>query len=125
MVTPPARHLGALNHIPSHFWPVLIIVVLSCCATVPKSQTTGNSDASLGRAVELALAADDRLSGANITVTVTDAIVDLSGTVGNADQVRRALRRAGDVEGVRGIVNRLRVVGQEPAPVGGQNPFMY
>ena len=62
--------------------------------------------------MEVALAADSRLDSTVIVVTVAAGIVELSGAVGSIDEVRRALRRAGDVNGVRGIVNRLRVIGQ-------------
>ena len=67
----------------------------------------------LKEAVEAALAADKRLDAAAIEITVAAGIVELSGTVGSADEVRRALQRAGRVDGVQGIVNRLRVIGRQ------------
>jgi len=63
-------------------------------------------------AVEAALAADDRIDASAMVITVAGGIVELSGTVSSTDEVRRALRRAGEVDGVREIVNRLRVTGE-------------
>lgn len=113
MVASHSRHLGAQNHIPSHLWSLLLVIVLSCCSTVPKTQISGSADERLKNAVEMALAADDRLDDSTIVISVARGIVDLSGTAGSHDEVRRALRRAGGVDGVRGIVNRLLVVEQE------------
>ncbi len=113
MVTPCIRYLGAKKRIPSHFWSLLLIAALSCCATSQKNPARGDFDEALQAAVEEALAADGQLDDAAIAVTVVDGIVDLSGTVGSTDQVRRALRRAGEIDGVRGIVNRLRVIARQ------------
>jgi len=112
MVPPYTRHFGAKNGIPSHFWISIVIIALSCCSSVPKNQVLGSPDEVLRVAVEAALAADSRLDAAAIVITVATGVVELSGTVGSADQARRAIRRAGQVDGVRGIVNRLRVLGQ-------------
>ena len=112
MVTLCTRHLGAKNRISSHLWPLLLIIALSCCAAAPKRQLAGSADETLKKAVEAALARDDRLATAVIAVSAVGGFVELSGTVGSSDEVRRALRLTGDVEGVRGIVNRLRVIGQ-------------
>jgi hypothetical protein len=113
MVTPYTRYLGAQNHIPSYLWTLLLVAALSCCSTVPKNQVLGSSDEVLKEAVEAALAVDKRLDTTAIEITVAAGIVELSGTVGSADEVRRALQRAGRVDGVRGIVNRLRVIGRQ------------
>jgi len=110
MIPVSISHSGAQKHVCSHLWSLLLIIALSCCATAPKDPVVGSPDEALTAAVAEALAADDRLDSAAIVIMVAEGIVDLSGTVGSADQVRRALRRAADVKGVRGIVNRLRVI---------------
>jgi len=119
MITPSIRHLGAQNHILKHLWIILLSIALACCSTVSKNQTAGRPDEVLQDAVEIALAADGRLDASAIVITVARGIVDLSGTVGSVDQVRRALQRAGEVDGIRGIVNRLRVVDQQAGPPSG------
>jgi len=83
---------------------------------VPKNRVDESNDAALKDAVATALEDDDRLDATAIAITVARGIVDLTGTVGNVNDVRRALRRAGEVDGVRGIVNRLRVVAREGGP---------
>ncbi len=111
MVTPCIRYLGAQKHIPGHLWPFLLIAALTACSTLPKGGVAAPPDEVLQQAVEVALAADDEISAGAITVRVTSGTVELSGLLSSVAEVRRALRRAGTVDGVRAIVNRLRVGG--------------
>lgn len=76
---------------------------------------TPDSDESL-RAVLLArFAADDRTAFANLRVGVLNGIVHLAGVVNSIETRILAAELAEEIEGVRGVVNRIEAPGA-PAP---------
>lgn len=60
--------------------------------------------------VERALRADGKVDAERIRVEVHEGEVVLAGVVSSPEEARRALRIAGDVDGVVQLVNRLRVL---------------
>jgi len=102
-----------------------VIIVILAAASGPGCASDGGGGQGRSTAVELdvaiagalttRLAEDEQLDGASIRVTVTAGVVVLEGSVASADQVRRALRHAARVDGVRQVVNRLLVIGSGTA----------
>ena len=113
MVTARSTHDGAQNDRWGQLWLALLIITLSCCSPATRRTPAGTADEALGAAVRDALAADSRIT-AVIDLTVHDGIVEAAGAVASVDEARRVLRRIGEVDGVRGLVNRLRVVPHSP-----------
>lgn len=67
-------------------------------------------DAAINGKVAAALMSDPGLLGARIDVDTRDGVVSLAGTVVQAQEVRRAMAIASQVEGVRRVDNMLEVV---------------
>lgn len=67
------------------------------------------SDAAVTAAVKTKFLADAAVSGLEIDVDTKDRIVTLSGAVGTAAEKQRALELARDTEGVKSVVDRLKV----------------
>jgi hyperosmotically inducible periplasmic protein len=65
------------------------------------------SDTALTTKIKTALIAESRLSALDINVDSNQGVVTLSGTVDNAAQVELAERVVKDLDGVKGINNRL------------------
>ena len=72
-------------------------------------------DAVITARVKTALMADDQVKGLAIDVATRDAEVTLKGALDHKDQVTRAMDVARTVEGVRDVVNRLTVKGEDKA----------
>jgi hyperosmotically inducible protein len=87
-------------------------------ATTP-SDTTGSTaagtvgtaidDTAITAKVKTALLADSDVKGLDISVETHDGNVMLSGFVNNQTQIDRALKLAGDVSGVKSVVNKMEV----------------
>lgn len=73
------------------------------------------SDAAITARVKTALMADDQVKGLRIDVDTKDAEVTLKGAVDSDEQVNRAVAVARTVEGVRDVINRLSVKGEDDA----------
>jgi len=72
-------------------------------------------DAAITARVKTALMADDQVKGLAIDVDTRNAEVTLKGALDHKDQVTRALDVARAVEGVRDVINRLTVKGEDKA----------
>lgn len=72
-------------------------------------------DAAITARVKTALMADDQVKGLAIDVDTRNAEVTLKGALDHKDQVTRAMDVARAVEGVRDVVNRLTVKGEDKA----------
>jgi hypothetical protein len=73
------------------------------------------TDASLTRQVRAALKDDPAMKGQQIEVDTKDAEVTLTGTLDRQAQVTHAVDVARSIEGVRDVVNRLTVKGEDKA----------
>jgi hyperosmotically inducible protein len=67
------------------------------------------SDAAVTAAVKTKFLADAGVSGLEIDVDTKDRVVTLSGAVATAAEKQRALELARDTEGVKSVVDRLKV----------------
>lgn len=67
------------------------------------------SDAAVTAAVKTKFLADAAVSGLEIDVDTKDRVVTLSGAVATAAEKQRALELARDTEGVKSVVDRLKV----------------
>jgi osmotically-inducible protein OsmY len=77
--------------------------------------TPSNLDESLRAAIFAAFAADDRTANADLRVGVLNNIVHLAGIVASLPERLAAEELAGQVPGVRGVVNRIEAPGA-PSP---------
>lgn len=59
--------------------------------------------------VKTALLADSDIKGLEINVNTAQAVVTLNGEVANQTQIDRAVKIAGEVEGVKSVVNNLTI----------------
>jgi hyperosmotically inducible periplasmic protein len=73
------------------------------------------SDAAITARVKTALMADEQVKGLRIDVDTKDAEVTLKGALDTDEQVARAVTVARTVEGVRDVINRLSVKGEDKA----------
>ncbi len=73
------------------------------------------SDGNLRKTILASFTADDRIAFANLRVGVANGIVHLAGEVASLEKRVLAAELAGDVKGVRGIVNRIDAPGA-PSP---------
>lgn len=74
-----------------------------------------SADAAITARVKTALMADDQVKGLAIDVDTRDGAVTLKGALDNQAQVVRAVGVARGVEGVRDVINRLSVKGEDKA----------
>ena len=77
--------------------------------------TRSIQDESLRRAILAIFEADSRTTCADLRVGVMNGIAHLAGTVDSLDLRDRAEELAGQVPGVRGVVNRIEAPGA-PSP---------
>lgn len=77
-------------------------------------------DAAITARVKTALMADEQVKGLAIDVDTRDATVTLQGTLDHHTQVTRAVDVARSVKGVRKVVNRLGVRGEDKAATTNQ-----
>jgi hyperosmotically inducible protein len=67
------------------------------------------SDETIYDQVRIKIAADRTVGGGNIQVTVTNGVVELTGTVKQEKQKQQAEKVAKKVKGVKTVENKLRV----------------
>jgi hyperosmotically inducible protein len=67
------------------------------------------SDAALTGKIKSKMALDDSVHGRTISVSTTDGVVTLTGTVASAVEHDQAVRLARDTKGVKQVVDRLVV----------------
>lgn len=84
-------------------------------ATADAGGGARGSDGAITARVKTALMADEQVKGLAIDVDTRDGQVTLKGTLDHEDQVTRALDVARAVEGVREVINRLGVRGEDEA----------
>jgi len=68
------------------------------------------SDAALTAKIKSKMALDDGVRARTIDVSTTDGVVTLTGTVGSAAEHDRAVRLARETNGIKQVVDRLKVV---------------
>lgn len=90
---------------------LLVVLALGACAGKTVGETI--DDAAITAAVKTKLAADPEVNPFDIDVDTTDGVVRLSGTVNEAGDKREAEELARGTEGVRRVINDIRV-GREP-----------
>ncbi len=102
----------------------LLVTGLTLTGSIARAQGTASAapnDAQVQTAVTAALAADPQLKGQQITATVAQGVVTLSGSV--ADEVQRtaAEQTTAQVSGVRSIDDSIAVGAGQNAAAGEQN----
>jgi hyperosmotically inducible protein len=93
------------------FCAAVLALAIVGCAPVEKRQSAGEyiDDAWITAKVKALLLKDDLLTGMKINVDTKDRTVQLSGFVDNGNQISRAVQIAGNVEGVKAVVNDLQL----------------
>ena len=89
---------------------VLFALVGICPPAQAVDQTAGPNDETITQWVNAALAADPRIVSNNISVSTTDGMVTLLGSVRNLAEHRFADLEAKKVKGVHGVINRIEVI---------------
>jgi osmotically-inducible protein OsmY len=89
--------------------------IVACSTPAPKSPEQRLTDADTAAEVQAALAADQDLFARDIVVSVQDGVVSLSGFAWSDDDIQKAGRIAGSIEGVKAVNNQI---GLESAQVG-------
>jgi hyperosmotically inducible protein len=74
-----------------------------------------HTDGAITARVKTALMGDDQVKGLGIDVDTQDAQVTLKGALETEQQVARAVEVARGVDGVRTVINRLTVKGEDKA----------
>ncbi len=74
-----------------------------------RSYEDARADALITSAVNKLLVRDGQVRAMDVTVSTREGVVFLDGQVESADMVQRAEQLARQVDGVKGVVNRLRV----------------
>lgn len=103
------RHSGAKRALNRQIWLTVLILALHGCASVSDAVPDVVPDDRLRAEVARLVESDERIPTA-VEIRVSEGIVDIAGVVPSTGDVRYILRRVGSVAGVRGVVNRLRVV---------------
>lgn len=86
------------------------VVALGACARSKGPAVDPDADRAISAEIMRLIGDDERLSGEDIRVETSDGVVILSGVVASTEEVRRTIRLASRVSGVRQVVNRLRIV---------------
>lgn len=81
--------------------------VVACSTTQPVSEQI--DDAGITTQVKARLVADPDVAAMNIDVDTNEGVVTLSGRVENADQSREAQKLAAQTDGVRRVINNLKI----------------
>ncbi len=86
-------------------------VLLLALPTAIRAETTGQyvDDATLTTKVKAAIVGDSKLKGADVSVETNQAAVNLTGTVQNKAQEDEAVRIAGQITGVKTVLDHLTV----------------
>ena len=81
------------------------------CAATPQRQSTGEyvDDAGITTRVKTSILQEPGLKVLQIDVTTYKGVVQLSGFVDSEDSIRKAGQVAGNVEGVKSVINNLVV----------------
>lgn len=115
---PPVEPRSALNPIGAANAADAAPAVEVAQATPPARGTDGpvrGSDAAITARVKTALMADEQVKGLRIDVDTRNSEVTLKGALDTDEQVARAVAVARTVEGVRDVINRLSVKGEDKA----------
>jgi hypothetical protein len=90
---------------------VFAAVLTAACGPSPKGETAGSylDDATVTGKVKAAIALNSRLSSLDIRVETDKGIVQLSGFVDSAEQIKEASHIASGVVGVKSVRNNLIV----------------
>jgi len=88
-------------------WMILAAALGTAHAT-PEFAPDGNS--SIADFISMDVKADNRMIGSKVEIAVDDGIATLSGTAISLEQAERAAARAKSTEGVRAVVNQLRII---------------
>jgi osmotically-inducible protein OsmY len=99
----------------SRWTPIVLLVLLAagalgtvaCSTTVPASVQA--EDTTITAAVKSKLAADPDVAALNIDVDTNEGVVTLSGRVETLAEKSEAERLARETDGVRRVINNLRV----------------
>jgi osmotically-inducible protein OsmY len=92
--------------------------LLGAAAIALTAAACSSTDPGLTTAVKSKLAADDTVKSYKIDVDTKEAVVTLSGAVDTAAARARAVELARGTEGVRDVVDQLRVTAGATAPTG-------
>ena len=89
----------------------LLIAALVACAPTAKHEGTGEyiDDSLITGKVKAALVADPELKATEINVETYKGTVQLSGFVGSADDIPKAVQLARGIEGVKSVKNDIAV----------------
>jgi hyperosmotically inducible periplasmic protein len=100
-----------MNHL-KRFWSLvfgvlLVLLAVGCSST----QTVGEEldDATITTKVEAKMAGDPDVSAFNVDVDTNEGVVRLSGTVENPEAKTEAEKLARETEGVRRVINDIKV----------------
>jgi osmotically-inducible protein OsmY len=74
-----------------------------------RSYEAARADNMIAAAVNRVLVRDRDVSASDINVSVRDGVVTLTGEVTDAATAARVVQAVRDTEGVRGVINQLRV----------------
>jgi osmotically-inducible protein OsmY len=88
---------------------LLALLGAGCRGSSPRPVAERVSDVTITSAVRAHLAGDAHLTGLDLGVATYRGVVTLTGRVQRESQRERAARLAGQVEGVRGVRNLIRV----------------
>src|SRR5687767_2488873 len=101
----------SMNHL-KRFWSLvfgvlLVLLAVGCSST----QTVGEEldDATITTKVEAKMAGDPDVSAFNVDVDTNEGVVRLSGTVENPEAKTEAEKLARETEGVRRVINDIKV----------------
>lgn len=102
--------------------PAILVIVLTGCASAVgsgygqgglssdgRSYSKAREDNTITARVNSLLVQDRQITAMNIEVTTRNGVVTLTGTVPSRSLSERAARLAASVEGVKTVVNHLRV----------------
>ncbi len=93
----------------------LLVTGLTLTTGSALAQSTGNNDAQVQAAVSAALAADAQLKGQQVSATVSQGVVTLSGSVADDVQRTAAEQTVAQVSGVKSIDDSIAVGSQNAA----------
>jgi hyperosmotically inducible periplasmic protein len=105
--------------------PLLICAVLASPAAASaqdRTVTTAVKDAWITTQVQAKYFADELVKGRRIDVDTNGGTVTLTGEVSSVAERQRALARAGEVDGVTRVVDRLKVSAETAGTAGGPGP---
>lgn len=98
--------------IPSFFhslrWTILAAAAIGTAAATPEMGPSGNEETAAF--IEMDVKADRQLTGSKVEVAVAGDLATLKGTALSLQQAERAVARAKATEGIRAVVNQLRIV---------------